>query len=72
MFHYKQAKVISLRFTPNTRVPLLDVPECLENPDICQNGGTCFNLVGGYMCRCNAGWTGENCEIGGCYTILGI
>lgn len=26
-----------------------DVNECVENPDICQNGGTCDNRPGSYM-----------------------
>ena len=38
-----------------------DVDEC-DEASICQNGGTCKNSVGSYMCICVNGWTGKNCE----------
>ena len=28
----------------------------------CKNNGTCYSLIGGYSCSCQAGWQGENCE----------
>uniref|UniRef100_A0A915KIS4 Notch n=1 Tax=Romanomermis culicivorax TaxID=13658 RepID=A0A915KIS4_ROMCU len=40
-----------------------DVDECSEKANMCQNGGTCSNFVGGYRCICVNGWEGEHCEI---------
>ena len=28
----------------------------------CQNSGTCYNLVGDYVCVCTAGYTGDQCQ----------
>ncbi|KAL3881713.1 hypothetical protein ACJMK2_028114 [Sinanodonta woodiana] len=36
-----------------------DVNECDSIP--CQNGGTCTNTLGSYLCNCSPGWTGKNC-----------
>ena len=33
------------------------------NPNPCQNGGTCTDDVGGYICTCQPGFTGTDCEI---------
>ena len=27
----------------------------------CQNGGTCVDELGGYLCKCTANFTGTNC-----------
>ena len=35
--------------------------ECLVFP--CQNGGTCVDLVGDYVCQCARGYTGKNCDM---------
>ncbi|KAJ8040299.1 Fibropellin-1 [Holothuria leucospilota] len=37
-----------------------DINECNSSP--CRNGGTCDNMVNGYLCDCAAGYTGTNCE----------
>lgn len=42
----------------------LDIHECVEYGNVCSNGGTCRNLMGGYICTCPIGWTGDNCTIG--------
>jgi len=34
--------------------------ECSTAP--CRNGGTCTNCPGSYSCRCQSGWTGNNCN----------
>ena len=39
---------------------LTDKNECLL--DVCTNGGTCVNTIGGYICNCPPGWTGQNCR----------
>ena len=36
------------------------VNECLADP--CGDNGTCQDLVGGYSCTCNQGWSGINCD----------
>lgn len=41
-----------------------DIHECVEYGNVCSNGGTCRNLMGGYICTCPVGWTGDNCTIG--------
>lgn len=41
-----------------------DIHECVEYGNVCSNGGTCRNLMGGYICTCPIGWTGDNCTIG--------
>ena len=40
----------------------LDVDECLNSP--CQNSATCEDLVDGFMCDCEDGFTGVVCETG--------
>ncbi|KAM8930636.1 protein crumbs homolog 1 [Pelodytes ibericus] len=41
----------------------LDNNECLSNPCL---HGTCTNGAAGYMCECQAGYTGANCDINIC------
>ena len=40
----------------------LDVNECDQQPSICLNGGTCFNIPGDYNCSCSIEWAGKNCQ----------
>ena len=37
-----------------------DINEC--EGVVCQNGGTCEDLVNDFNCACVAGYSGENCE----------
>ena len=43
----------------------LDIDECRDKPDICQNGA-CRNLAGTYICDCDSGYQrstdGKECE----------
>lgn len=39
-----------------------DVDECRLQPNTCQNGGTCSNLFGSYVCVCVNGWSGLHCS----------
>lgn len=32
-------------------------------PGLCQNGGTCVDLISQYVCKCRLGYTGFNCEL---------
>lgn len=41
---------------------ITDVDECSSNP--CQHNGTCVDLINMYTCICQAGYTGDNCDIG--------
>lgn len=38
-----------------------DVNECKKNP--CKNGGRCLNSQGSYVCKCQPGYSGHNCQI---------
>ena len=40
----------------------IDIDDC--EPNRCQNGGSCTDLVDGYRCLCAEGYTGTNCETG--------
>lgn len=37
-----------------------DIDECESNP--CQNNGTCWDQVDGFICNCTANYTGDYCE----------
>ena len=40
-----------------------DINECTISSYICQNGGTCINEIGGFLCQCMKGFDGEVCQI---------
>ena len=33
----------------------------MMSPPVCQNGGTCYNSYGSFVCRCPPEWTGPTC-----------
>ena len=37
-----------------------DINECEPNP--CQNGAQCTDLVNDYECKCKPGYSGKNCD----------
>lgn len=39
-----------------------DINECLAVANPCENGATCTNSFGGYMCSCLGQWEGQNCD----------
>ena len=41
----------------------MDVNECDEEEDLCQNGGQCLNEPGGYECLCYDGFEGLNARL---------
>ncbi|XP_038065532.1 fibroblast growth factor receptor-like isoform X3 [Patiria miniata] len=41
-------------------VPSVRAQSCMT--DTCMNGGTCMDGMGGVVCTCAMGWTGQNCE----------
>ena len=40
---------------------LIDIDDCSDSP--CTNGA-CTDLVAGFSCTCDAGYTGKRCDIG--------
>ena len=55
---------ISKRYRSNntelTKPP--DIDEC--NPNPCQNGAVCEDLINDFYCPCLAGYTGKKCSVG--------
>ena len=41
---------------------LSDINECDDNP--CENGGTCHDTVGSFICLCAAGYDRDTCQNG--------
>ena len=37
-----------------------DINDC--KGDVCQNSGTCVDLINNYRCECVPGFSGDNCE----------
>lgn len=44
------------------------IDACDSNP--CQHGATCSSVVDGYVCVCEQGYTGDNCETGECTAVV--
>jgi hypothetical protein len=45
----------------NINIYVLDIDECKNWPCL---HGSCSNLISGYKCTCNSGYTGVNCDEG--------
>ena len=49
---------------------VVDIDECANVN--CTGHGNCTDLVDGYTCHCDAGYTGVNCETGRCILIVSV
>lgn len=58
-WNYDNLRISELEVKMNRLMTYLNADNCTSNP--CQNGGTCANTFGGYICRCSNAWTGVNC-----------
>lgn len=58
--HIIQIYVISVQFMYHWFIK--DIDDCQNSP--CQNGGTCRDKLNSYVCACNPGFKGDNCETG--------
>ena len=44
---------------------VLDIDECASSGiTVCQNGGSCTNTFGSFLCSCSSGFTGNRCQTG--------
>eukprot|EP00054_Salpingoeca_dolichothecata_P025242 m.174900 g.174900 ORF g.174900 m.174900 type:complete len:1022 (+) comp25288_c0_seq3:249-3314(+) len=48
-----------------------DINECL-NPTVCQNGGQCTNMDGGFSCTCPSHFAGATCHCTNCTALSQI
>lgn len=46
---------------------LPEISPCFPNP--CQNGGECNSSGDSYTCKCQNGYTSENCQDGKCNSV---
>ena len=51
-------------FVQILHVFISDVNECM-NTSVCEKG-SCHNTIGSYICLCEAGYRGTNCDLGRC------
>ena len=43
---------------------IIDMNECISTP--CQHSAVCSDVVNGFLCACQSGYTGVLCETGQC------
>lgn len=48
----------------------IDVDECSEDSNPCENGGTCINTPGSFTCDCPPGFAGDLCDQSGMLLVL--
>ena len=51
---------VTIIFTLHVGFAVIDLDDCSTNP--CVNG-TCYDLVNDYLCVCDDGYNGTNCDI---------
>ena len=56
-------QLAALRVSVRICLTLIYITDC--NPDPCNGHGTCQNVLNGYVCTCNHGYTGDTCDAGG-------
>lgn len=44
---------------------MLDIDECQQEIDMCDDNANCSDTVGSYVCYCNSGYTGTGLECEG-------
>ena len=47
---------------------VVNIDDCQPNP--CKNGGSCTDKVNGYECKCEPGWSGDQCQCRATYLAL--
>ena len=51
--------LLCIKIMTNYNYLAADIPECERGLDDCDQNATCTNTIGGYICTCNIGFTGD-------------
>ena len=54
--------------THNTCLFILDIDECAEKTDNCNDNAKCTNTIGSFTCTCKEGYTGNGVNCKGTYS----